>query len=366
MRIAFLAHNLGEDNGGGVFARHVLLGLRESLGAEVIPITTVPSNFPGEQAILYPNRWRLLRTLGVVRALVWSCDVLHAHDVYPYGIIALLASLGFRKRIVLNAIGTGSILPLYHPLQNFLARIVLYRADKILAISQFVKHEILKKIPALSIDVINPGIDAEELQGKPPDPELNSHLASLKPYILGVGALRKRKGYEPSIRAFAEVLRTHPDMRYVIVGKALNKTYQKRLEGIAGDLGLGERVVFLDTIDTREMLYTVYRNAELFCLFSQNEGHDVEGFGIVFLEAAAFGLPVVGTKGCGIDDAAEDGGNGILVAEDDTAGFARAIVTILSAPGMKEEMKQRSLELAAKSDWQNKIEEYAKLYRQLF
>ena len=91
----------------------------------------------------------------------------------------------------------------------------------------------------------------------------------------------------------------------------------------------------------------------------------MEGFGIVFLEAAIFGLPVVGTKNCGIDDAARDAENGILVAEDDVAGFTRAIVAILSDPEKKKRMGERSLQLAKESDWDKRTEEYKKMYAEM-
>lgn len=365
MKICFLAHNGNSDNGGGVLVSRVVNGLRNSLAADVVVLTTVPSGAPGEQPILYPNKWRMFFQLWRIRRIFKSADVIHAFDVYPYGIIIALLSWGLKKRVIVTAVGTGSILPLYHTVQAFFARIAYRRADYVVAISRFTRDEVLKKVSGLAIAVINPGIDAEEFQKKQPDAGLETRLDSVKPYILSVGALRKRKGYELSIPAFAEVSRKFPDLRYVIVGKALNPDYKRRLEHLARDLGVGERVVFLDTIDTREALYTVYRHAELFCLFSRNEGHDVEGFGIVFLEAAAFGLPVVGTKGCGIDDAARDGENGTLVAENDVAGFARAVSAILSDHGKKNFMGERSLKFAIASDWQKGMEEYNKIYKQL-
>jgi phosphatidylinositol alpha-1,6-mannosyltransferase len=154
-------------------------------------------------------------------------------------------------------------------------------------------------------------------------------------------------------------------MNYVIVGQGASKKYTESLRALARKLGIENRVHFLDTVFDRTELYASYREADLFCLFSQNDFHDVEGFGIVFLEAAAFGLPVVGTGNCGIDDAMEDGVNGILIKTNEPKDFSDAILKILNDENLKESMKMKSLELANKSDWSDRTEKYVTLYNSI-
>jgi glycosyltransferase involved in cell wall biosynthesis len=101
----------------------------------------------------------------------------------------------------------------------------------------------------------------------------------------------------------------------------------------------------------------------MFCLFSQNVNHDIEGFGLVFLEAAAAGLPVVGSKNCGIDDAVRDGENGLLVPTRDPHDFADAIIRILRGEQQKKAMAEKSLAFARSMSWEAKIQEYVTLYK---
>ncbi|MEK7098908.1 MAG: glycosyltransferase family 4 protein [Patescibacteria group bacterium] len=362
MKICFLVHNLRQDNGAGVFSRRLIMELSKDLYAETAVLTTVASGADHEQAILHGNRWRLLGELWHIRRIIRGCDVVHALDVFPYGFIAALASLGLEKKLVITAIGSGSILPLYLWQYAPFMRWAYRRAAAITAISVFTKDEILKKAPSLNITVINPGVDVQEFS----HPVTGAYdITRYKPYILGVGQLRWRKGYHFSIRSFARIAPHFPDLHYVIVGKHYTDVYDRRLKNLIAELGLQERIHILQDVNGREALAEIYQNAELFCLFSQNILHDVEGFGIVFLEAAAAGLPVVGSKNCGIDDAVEDGKNGILVATRDPEDFARAIMRILGDEKLKREMGIRSLALARDSGWEKRIGEYVSIYKDL-
>lgn len=361
MKICFLTHNLRQDNGAGVFSRRLIAELSQALGVEAVALTADFAGEPYERPLLRGGKMRIVLNLWAMRKIIKKCDVVHALDVFPYGVISAIASWGLGKKLVITAIGSGSILPLYHWLYAPMARVVYRRAAAIIAISAFTRNEILKKMPDLRMTVINPGIDAEEFSR----PSGSSYAAEkYKPYILGVGQLRWRKGYHFSIRSFAKIAPRFPALHYVIVGKRYTEVYERRLQNLIAELGLQDRVHILQNVavDTREELVEIYKNAELFCLFSQNVNHDIEGFGLVFLEAAAAGLPVVGSKNCGIDDAVRDGENGILVPTRNPDDFADAIITILGDEGLKKRMSAESLALASQSAWQMRIRDYAHLY----
>lgn len=362
MNIYFLTHNLRQDNGGGVLSFYVISRIQEVLHARMTVLTTVSSGALFERAILHPNRFGLLAQCMKIRRALKECDVIHAFDVFPYGALAVLLSLGLRKKIIITAVGSNSILPLYHWLYAPFIKFVYRHASMLTAISLFTKQEILKKMPRLNIRVINPGVDADFFMGAD-----GSHydMTRYKPYILGVGQLRWRKGYHFSIRAFAKVRERFPDLRYVIVGKHLKDDYYERLQKLIDELKLCDSVFILEDVDTKEQLADVYKGAELFCLFSQNVNHDVEGFGLVFLEAAAAGLPVVGSKNCGVDDAVWEGENGILVATRSPDDFANAILTILGDSEQKKKMSERSFAFARESAWDRRIVEYIDIYTKL-
>ena len=365
MRICFLTHNLGQDNGAGVFSRRLVAGIRDALGAEVVVLTSVPSGEPYEQSLLAPNKLRLAARIFQIRAVLRGCDVVHALDAFPYGLIGAIASFALGKPLIITAIGSGSILPFYQRRFALGVRWAYRCADRIVAISVYTRDEILKKMPDLNIAIINPGVDADELSPRSPTSRDGAGSATppYRPYILSVGQLRWRKGYHFSIRAFAKVVTFFPELHYVIVGKRYKDDYYLRLQNLVKELNLVGKVHIIEHADTRVALADWYRGAELFCLFSQNIKHDVEGFGLVFLEAAAAGLAVVGSKNCGVDDAVRDGINGILVSSRDPDDFADAVIAILKDPMKKKAMAVASRVFAREMTWDRHATQYAARYR---
>ncbi len=363
-RVVFLAHNVRPHNGGGVLARNIIKGMAASLPSTVRVVTAQAGGEMGEEPLFAP-RWFLSmpRLWKMIRA-VRQADIVHAFDVFPYGVIGVLCARGSRAKVVITANGTGSIRHLYLFGRGMLCRFALQHAAKVIAISRFTRDEILKKVPGLSIDVINPGIDLA-IFGAPPEPRFAARVKKYQPYIMSVGSLRLRKGYKWSIPAFKKVLATFPDLRYLIVGKKYTDKEYARLRTLIDDLGLADKVFLIEDITSDEELAAFYHGARLFCLKSFNIGHDVEGFGIVFLEAAAAGIPVVGTKDCGADDAVADGRNGLLVAWNDVDGFAAAIVSILSDARRYQEMSAASRSFVERFTWEKKVAEYERVYRKL-
>ena len=322
MKICFLTHNLEQDNGAGVFSSRLIEGVRPMFEE--------------------------------IRKIFINCDIIHALDAFPYGVIAVFFSFGLRKKIIITAVGTGAIGRLYNPYYAWLLKYAYKKADKVVAISNFTKKEILKKVRGMDIEVITHGVDFEKFQERARPNVLN-------PYILSVGAIRWRRGYKFSLQAFVEISKKMPDLKYVIIGKKFSEEYLSKLQRQIKDLGLGNKV-FIFTDVSEEEIREFYRGAELFCLLSQNVRHDVEGFGLVFLEAAAAGLPVVGAKDSGVEDAVLDGENGLLVPPQDIRGFSDAVIKILSDITLRQKMSLKSIEFAKKSGWDEKIKKYSELY----
>jgi len=215
-------------------------------------------------------------------------------------------------------------------------------------------------VPDLKIKVITHGVDFMFFNS----PATND-ISLKKPYILSVGALRWRKGYRLSIEAFANVSREFSDWHYYIVGKEYDVRMRIKIDNYIKEHGLQSRVHILDNVDDFPTLKYIYQNAELFFLMSQHRGHDVEAFGLVFLEAAASGLPVVGTTNSGIKDAINVGANGYLVDAENSVEAAAVLKRIMSNSVLRQKMKNESLVWAKSNDWSRKMPEYLKIYESI-
>ncbi len=365
MRVCFLNLDLREDTGAGRFGRGLIACLRAADSAiEPVVLTTVGSGHPWEEAILFPNTMRLLAALPRIRRVFRECDVIHALDGWPYGVIAAIAGIGLGKKLVITAIGTGAIQPLSPGLRPAaLARRMLLawayrRASRVVAISNYTRREILARIPELSVSVINHAVRADEfVEPEALAPEETAAIERLKPYVLSVGGWKSRKGFEYSFPAFAEIAQKFPDLRYAVVGIG-PKPWLEARHGITG------RVAYFKGIRW-PFLKALYRSAELFMLLPYNDRGDTEGFGFAFLEAAAAGIPVIGTRESGAEDAVRDGINGYLVPPRDAHAAAVAAVSILSHPGEKAKLSRASREFARSMSWDRVARSYREIYRAL-
>ncbi len=149
-----------------------------------------------------------------------------------------------------------------------------------------------------------------------------------RPLLLTVGRLVPRKGIDTVLRALPAVLQTVPDAAYLIVGSGPDRS---RLEQLRADLGLHGHVYFEGRVSD-EMLPAYYSTADLFVMPAREAVPDVEGFGIVFLEANACGTPVIGARTGGIPDAINEGETGLLVPPSAPDTLAQAIRPLLRAP----------------------------------
>ena len=120
----------------------------------------------------------------------------------------------------------------------------------------------------------------------------------------------------------------------------------------------------MDNLNEDELI-ALYQNAELFILLPQDIKKDIEGFGLVFLEAAAAGLPVIGTKASSAEDALLDGRNGILAPQKDFNQASDAMVKILSNTELKKSFSQESLKFAKAMNWERVAQQYSSLYHNL-
>lgn len=214
--------------------------------------------------------------------------------------------------------------------------LALQTADRVIAISRFTASLVERAgVDPSRIEVVHPGYDATRFRPLQPDLELRKKVLGSRhrgPVILTIGNLVSRKGHDMTIRALPKVLRAVPDATYLVVGDG---PCRQQLQGLANELNLSDSVVWASTC-ADEDLAKLYALCDVFVMPSreQQRERDVEGFGIVFLEASACAKPVIGGRSGGIPEAVVDGVTGFLVEPSRPEQLADAIINLLANPDL--------------------------------
>ncbi len=209
-----------------------------------------------------------------------------------------------------------------------LTRASVERASLVTAISRYTRRRLLEwaDLPAENVRVLPITVRPMFTPG-PADPKVPAKYGlTNQRFILTVSRIAKSeayKGHDRVIEAMARVLEAAPDAVYVIAGDGDGRA---ELEALVQRKGLDGAVRFLSRIPDDEVL-ALYRSANAFVMASSGEG-----FGIVFVEAAATGLPVIGGNSDGSLDALADGVIGRAVDPLDVSQIAAALIATLENP----------------------------------
>lgn len=198
-----------------------------------------------------------------------------------------------------------------------LMRWTFARADAVVANSAFTQRLLAERgVTTCAVVYCGTGLQAVE------------RSETRHPTVLSVCRLIRRKGIDRTIQALPAVVARVPDLRYEVVGAGPELP---SLLQLVRRLRLENHVRFLGQVEEGELV-RAYARASCFVLPARNAGGDVEGFGIVYLEAAIAGVPAIGGRGCGAEEAIEDGKTGILVDGDYPEQIAAAILQIIENP----------------------------------
>jgi len=176
---------------------------------------------------------------------------------------------------------------------------------------------------------------------------------------VSVCRLLEKKGVDHAIRAFAGIAATHPDSRYLVVGEG---PYRANLEAIARSCGVADRMVFTGAVADADLV-DHYVLGDVFVMPNRRLANgDTEGFGLVFLEANACGLPVVAGSDGGSSDAVQDGVNGLLVDGHQVASIRAAMLALYRDAGLRARLRAAGLAAAAAADWRHKARAFTALF----
>jgi phosphatidylinositol alpha-1,6-mannosyltransferase len=181
-------------------------------------------------------------------------------------------------------------------------------------------------VPDEKIHVIHPAVDADRFHPKVDGQKVRQRYAERDHILLlSVGRLQRRKGQDVAIQAVAALKHELPSLRYVIAGDGEER---ERLTKLVADCGVQDRVFFAGIVPDDE-LSAYYAACDIFLLPNRVEEGDIEGFGIVFLEAAATGKPTIGGDSGGVPEAVERDVTGLLVdgSVEQVVGAIRSLAT---------------------------------------
>ena len=196
-------------------------------------------------------------------------------------------------------------------------------------------------IPSTRIRIVHPPIGEGAIRGSGKLESISKREDELN--LVTICRLVKIKGIDIVMRALKLLDARGIPYRYVIGGEGTERRF---LEALADELGLRNRVHFMGYI-TGDDKWCLLRNSDVFVMPSRAEAKmEYEGFGIAFVEAAAFGLPGVGTREGGIPDAVVDGETGILVPQESPESLAEALTFLYRNPDKRKDMGRAARERA--------------------
>ena len=222
----------------------------------------------------------------------------------------------------------------YDPLR----RALLHQVDAFLPVSHYTAdllHE--RDVPPSRTHVVPNGTDPDCFRPHD-DTSLRQRLGLAdRSLLLTVGRLVRRKGIDTVLRALPTIVEDCSDVAYIIAGTGPDRA---RLGRIADRLGVRDRVQFAGDID-HDRLPLYYSTADLFVMPARQDPPDVEGFGLVFLEANACGTPVIGGRTGGIPEAIREGETGLLVPPNAPDALAATATHVLTNPEVAEGLGQQ-------------------------
>jgi glycosyltransferase involved in cell wall biosynthesis len=294
--------------------------------------------------------------LWSVRKIAQDCEVIHCLTE-PFMPLAYM--LNNKNKILFHSVhGTYATSVLNTRWQN-LYRKAYDSASLILPVSQYTATQLAEKFPKITdkLYVVNNGVDTSKIE----EFALPAHARN-NAFIM-VGQIKPRKGTLQAVEAMGKVLQKFPEAKLYIVGSQSNDAYVQQVKKTILIHGLDKNVVWLGQLSTKELNH-YYSQVRGLVVPSMNVGASFEGFGLVHLEANSFGVPAIGSLGCGNEDVIKDGYNGFLVEQGNIQAISVAMMQLLEPDFNWDLMSQNALKFARSMSWERAVGTYVSLYRE--
>lgn len=311
----------------------------------------------------HPANWsRYARmTLAVARRLrrLPPGHLLRVHAIHAVPEVVSLLPLkrycGPRLRIVCYAHGEEICACRTSRQLRFFMRRAHAIVDLMIANSRFTATLLRPYIDPAKVYVIHPGVDLSEFAradqaGQSLRQERgwqNRHI------ILTLARLEPRKNHAAVLQTLKVLLPEFPDLLYLIAGDGSQRAV---LEQMTRDLGLADHVLFLGAVDGPTKI-ALYGACDIFAMPAIQYQTDIEGFGLVFLEAAAAGRPAVAGNAGGQAEAVLDGRTGFVIDGTDPRQLLAVLRRLLANPTLRQQMGSAARQHAQNFDWPRIVQE---------
>lgn len=324
------------------------LALRQPTGSLVVYASRWPARDPSRWAkfdaeqpfeVIREDTSVLLPTPAVARraaelAVSHGCDTVWFGAAAPLGLLAagLTERAGIRRAVALthgHEVGWAAL-----PGARGTLRRIARGLDVVTYLGEYTRVRLARAIGDLtSLERLAPGVDTDSFHPSVSGAAVRAeHGLVDRPVVVCVSRLVPRKGQDTLIRALPAIRRRVPDAALLLVGGG---PYRSTLEGQAREYGVAQHVVFTGSVPWAR-LPEHYAAGDVYAMpcRTRRRGLDVEGLGIVYLEASATGLPVVAGDSGGAPDAVREGETGYVVSGHDVEALAERVSGLLADPGL--------------------------------
>jgi phosphatidylinositol alpha-1,6-mannosyltransferase len=344
----------GED------ARHKEFDRSHDLRIERLPLTLRAWGLRSVEGLR--GYWRALTHL---RPLARARRVrrVHCGRCLPEGLMALALKLSSGVPYLCYVHGEDVSTAVNSREHTWLVRRVLAGADFLIANSRNTA-EILRtewRVHPERVCVLHPGVDTRYFVPAETDPAVRARLGwGRRPVVLTVGRLQKRKGHDHMILALRSVRRTIPDVLYAVVGKGEEGP---ELRALVQSQGLDGHVQFLGEVGDSDLRHC-YQQCDLFALPNRQVDRDIEGFGMVLLEAQACGKPVLAGDSGGTAETMRIPETGRVVCCDGPDDLAAQVTELLADQELRGRMGAAGRNWVVEQfDWEALARKAARVFR---
>lgn len=328
---------------------------REELDGRDFPFELNPVRMRGTQD--WDSRLQLIRAL-LTHAERWRAGVVYLPEPGPIRTWQYLQYLPFLKprRLVVTLHGSELEHLIRRRHRRATLRHLLYRADRVGTVSQYVRERLLSAYPELkeraviAHGAVRSGLRSLMAVSDQATRAGQSTGRAGKVRLVTLGRLHPRKGQLAVVEALGQLPPAlRGQVQYRALGPVVSESYAQSVRDAA-------RTRQVDTVLTGELsdaqVALELDQADVFVMTSVPARHSIEGFGLVYLEAGCRGLPVVAHAIGGVADAVVDEETGLLVAPDDRAALAKALTRLIESAELRQQMGEAGRRWASSFDWE--------------